>query len=156
MNWPSRLSPGCFSQWLADLIKGIPADVEFTGEEETMNKILMGLLLGLILGALDGATAWFTPAARPMITGIMVGSSIKGMLVGLLTGWFARKVQSVKWGVAVGAGLGLFFAFLVAAMPQPGGQHYYLEIMLPGFVVGAIIGFLTQTVGNPASAAKGA
>ena len=113
-----------------------------------MNKILVGLIFGLILGAIDGATAWFTPEVRPMMTSIMVGSSFKGMVVGLLSGWFARKVQSTKWGVVIGATLGLLFAFLVAAMPSETGKHYYLEIMLPGFVVGAIIGFLTQRLGN--------
>ncbi len=117
-----------------------------------MNKILAGLVFGLVLGAIDGATAWFTPDARSMMTSIMMGSSIKGMIVGLLSGWFARKVQSMKWGIVVGAALGLLFAFLVALMPSPNGQHYYLEIMLPGFVVGAIIGFLTQKVGRPRSA----
>lgn len=113
-----------------------------------MNKILVGIGFGLILGAIDGATAWFTPDARPMMTSIMVGSSVKGMLVGLLSGWFARKVQSTKWGIVVGAALGLLFAFLVAVMPSPNGKHYYLEIMFPGFVVGAIIGFLTQRLGT--------
>jgi uncharacterized membrane protein YeaQ/YmgE (transglycosylase-associated protein family) len=117
-----------------------------------MNKILVGLIFGLILGAIDGATAWFTPAVRPAIAGIMVGSSIKGMIVGLLSGWFARRVQSTKWGIVVGAALGLVFAFAVAAMPSETGKHYYLEIMLPGFVVGAIIGFLTQRMGAPVSA----
>ena len=112
-----------------------------------MNKILAGLVFGLILGAIDGATAWFTPEVRPMIAGIMVGSSIKGLIVGVLSGWFARKVNSVPWGIALGAGLGLLLAFAVASMPQPSGQHYYLEIMLPGFVTGAILGFLTQRAG---------
>lgn len=121
-----------------------------------MNKILTGIGFGLVLGAIDGATAWFTPDVRPMMTGIMVGSSVKGMIVGLLSGWFAQKVQSTKWGVIVGAGLGLLFAFLVAAMPSPNGKHYYLEIMLPGFVVGAIVGFLTQRLGNPSGVKTGA
>ena len=121
-----------------------------------MNKILVGLVFGLILGALDGATAWFTPEARSMLGGIMVGSSIKGMLVGLLSGWFARKVQSVTWGIVLGAGVGLLFAFIVAAMGSTNGNHYYLEIMLPGFVVGAIIGFLTQKLGSPRGAELGA
>src|SRR5262245_73321 len=113
-----------------------------------MNKIVVGLVFGLILGAIDGATAWFTPEVRPMIGSILVGSSFKGMIVGLLSGWFARKVQSTKWGIIVGAGLGLLFAYLVAAMPSENGQHYYLEIMLPGFVVGGIVGFLTQRMGT--------
>ena len=116
-----------------------------------MNKILVGIVFGLVLGAVDGATAWFTPEVRPMMTSIMVGSSVKGMIVGVLCGWFARKVRSTSWGIIVGAALGLFFAFLVAAMPSPNGKQYYLEIMLPGFVVGAIIGFLTQRLGTPRS-----
>lgn len=115
-----------------------------------MNKILAGLLFGLILGAIDGATAWFYPETRSVIGGILVGSSIKGMLVGLVSGWFARRVQSTKWGVVLGAALGLLLAFLVALM-----QHeHYLEIMMPGFITGAIIGFLTQRTGTPGLAVK--
>ena len=109
-----------------------------------MNKIWVGLLAGAILGALDGATAWFYPETRPVIGGILVGSTFKGMLVGLLSGWFARKVRSVKWGIALGAGLGLLFAYGIAAMDATSGQPHYLEIMLPGFITGAIIGFSTQ------------
>jgi hypothetical protein len=113
-----------------------------------MNKILVGLLFGLVLGAIDGATAWFYPETHSVIGGILVGSSIKAMLVGLFCGWFARRVQSVKWGVVLGSALGLLFAFLVALM-----QHeHYLAIMMPGFVTGAIIGFLTQRTGAPVPA----
>ena len=117
-----------------------------------MNKILVGLLAGLILGAIDGATAWFYPETRPVIGGILVGSSFKGMLVGLASGWFARKVQSTKWGIVVGAALGLLFAFGVAAMDATKGRQHYLEIMLPGFITGAIIGFSTQRADTPRSA----
>jgi hypothetical protein len=113
-----------------------------------MNKPLLGLLVGAVLGALDGATAWFTPAVRDQVAMIMVFSGIKGMIVGVLSGWFALKVRSVSKGVVFGCVVGLFFAYLVAAMPEPDGQHYYLEIMLPGFIVGGIIGFLTQVKGN--------
>lgn len=120
-----------------------------------MNKILVGLLFGLIFGALDGATAWFYPEARPLIASILLGSSFKGMVVGLLSGWFARKVQSTTWGIVLGAALGLLFAFLVAATDTLNGRHPYLEIMMPGFVVGAIIGFLTQRVGAPGLVRRG-
>jgi len=113
-----------------------------------MNKIVLGLLLGLVLGAADGATAWFYPETRPVVGSIMVGSCIKGMIVGMLTGWFARKVHSMTWGIIAGSAFGLFFAFLVATMSTMNGRHPYLEIMTPGFVVGAIIGFLTQRPGE--------
>jgi hypothetical protein len=119
------------------------------------NKVVIGLLVGLILGAIDGATAWFYPEARSVIASIMVGSSIKGMLVGILSGWFARRVHSLKWGIIVSAGVGLLLAFLVAAMNTLNGRHPYLEIMFPGFVVGAIIGFLTQKVGASPAEGKG-
>lgn len=113
-----------------------------------MNKVFVGLVFGMVLGAVDGATAWFYPETRSMLGGIMVGSSLKGMVVGVLSGWFAHRVQSMKWGIVAGAALGLFFAFLVAATDTVNGRHPYLEIMAPGFVVGAIIGFLTQRFGS--------
>ena len=117
-----------------------------------MNQIVAGLLLGLVLGAIDGATAWFYPEARSMMGGIMMGSSVKGMVVGLLCGWFARKVHSTRLGIVVGSALGLLFAFLVAATDTVNGEHPYLQIMLPGFVVGAIVGFLTQRIGGSKAA----
>ena len=60
------------------------------------------------------------------------------MVVGLLCGWLARKVQSTIWGIVLGSVLGLLFAFFVAAMDTVNGKHAYVEIMLPGFIVGAI------------------
>lgn len=113
-----------------------------------MNKVLSGVLIGGALGLVDGGTAWFTPAVRPEIMGILIGSSFKGMLVGIISALVARKVRSVPIGVTTGAVVGLLLAWGVAAIPQPNGDHYYLEIMLPGFVVGAIIGFLTQRTGT--------
>ena len=121
-----------------------------------MNKIVVGLLFGLALGVLDGATAWFYPETRPVIGSILIGSSFKGMLVGILSGWFARKVHSTGWGITVGSTLGLLFAFLVAYMDAKSGKQHYLEIMLPGFVVGAIVGFLTQRMGTPGVTNSGA
>ena len=113
-----------------------------------MNKPLVGIVAGAILGAVDGATAWFTPEARTMMASILMGSAMKGMVVGVICGLIARKVQSTTVGLIAGAGFGLLFAFIVAALPQPDGHHYYLAIMLPGFVVGAIIGLLTQRMGS--------
>jgi hypothetical protein len=111
-----------------------------------MNKILVGLLLGAGLGAVDGMTAWFTPAVRAGIIGIVIGSTFKGMIAGIAAGWFARKVQSVAWGIAFGLLVGALLAYGVAAM-----QHgYYFEIMLPGSIVGAIVGWATQRYGRPA------
>ncbi len=118
-----------------------------------MNKIVVGLAAGVVMGALDGATAWFYPDTRPVIGGIIAGSTFKGMLVGLFSGWLARKVDSMAWGIAAGAGLGLLLAYGVAVMQASTGQDHYLAIMLPGFVTGAIIGFSTQRMGTRRKAA---
>ena len=118
-----------------------------------MNKILVGLLLGGILGVFDGLTAWFTPEARAQLLGIVIGSTIKGMIAGIAAGWFARKVNSVPKGIVFGLAVGMLLAFAVAAMPNPEGKHYYFEIMLPGSILGAVVGFATQRYGRaPASA----
>ena len=118
-----------------------------------MNKALLGLVLGGILGIFDGLTAWFTPAVRPMLGAIVVGSTMKGLVAGVLTGWFARKVNSLGWGLIFGLGIGLLLAYLVAAMPGENGEHYYWEIMLPGAIVGLIVGYATQRYGKPAGSA---
>ena len=117
-----------------------------------MHKALLGLLLGGILGVFDGLTAWFTPEVRPMLLGIVIGSTVKGLLAGVLIGWFAKKVDSLPLGLLVGGGVGLLLAYLVAAMPSATGEHYYLEIMLPGAIVGLIVGWATQRYGRRALA----
>ena len=117
-----------------------------------MKKIIFGLILGGILGAFDGMTAWFTPAVRPQILGIIAGSSVKGLIAGILIGWFAKKVNSLPLGIVFGLGVGVLLAFIVAAM-QPPGQHYYFEIMLPGGLVGLVVGYATQKYGGSAQLA---
>ena len=102
-----------------------------------MNKPVAGILIGAALGVVDGCTAWFYPEARPQIAGILMGSTIKGLLVGLICGFVARKVNSVKVGLAVGAGVGLLLAFLVAAMPQPNVHPPLSADHVPGLCSGS-------------------
>jgi hypothetical protein len=110
-----------------------------------MKKIGIGLLAAGLLGALDGLTALLSaPETRPEIAGIVMGSTIKGLMVGVAAGFFARKFRSVPVGVAFGLGVGFALALLVAVMQG----KYYLEIVLPGSAVGAIVGFATQRYGQ--------
>jgi peptidoglycan/LPS O-acetylase OafA/YrhL len=113
-----------------------------------MKKPVLGMLLGGFLGIFDGLTALISaPEIAPEIMGIVIGSTVKGLLVGVLVGWFATRRQSIPAGVIAGLGVGAFLAFLVAAM-QPEGTNYYLEIMLPGSVLGMIVGYATQRYGR--------
>jgi hypothetical protein len=60
-------------------------------------------------------------------------------------------VQSVPKGIAFGFAVGLLLAFAVAAMPNPDGSHYWWQIMVPGSLLGGVIGWATQRYGRPAA-----
>ncbi|MFL5442630.1 MAG: hypothetical protein ACJ79W_26035 [Myxococcales bacterium] len=115
-----------------------------------MNRIAVGVLVGGVLGILDGLTAWFYPDVRSQLAGIVIGSTVKGLVAGAIIGLFARKVSSLGWTLVFGTFVGALFAFLVAHM----GGKYYLEIVLPGSLVGLFTGYATIRYGRaPASLA---
>jgi hypothetical protein len=105
-----------------------------------MKKLTFAVLLGGFLGIFDGLTAWFTPEVRADIVGIVIGSTIKGVLTGLLIGLFARRVRSLLWGTLFGLAVGAFFAYLILL----GNPGHALNIMLPGSLVGLIVGYAAQ------------
>jgi small basic protein len=105
-----------------------------------MTKPVLGVVVGAVLGLLDGLSAWFSPDARPIFVSIVIGSTLKGVVTGLLAGLIGRWKQSTLLGVVAGLLIGLALSSL-AALGQPG---HYLEIVLPGMVVGALVGFVTQ------------
>jgi MFS family permease len=111
-----------------------------------MKKPVFGLLLGGFLGVFDGLSALVSaPETAPQIGGIVIGSTIKGLLAGALIGWYARKKDSLMAGVIFGGIVGLALAFLVSLMQKMGGQPaYYWQIMLPGAILGLIVGYATQ------------
>ena len=112
-----------------------------------MSKPVFGMVLGGLLGIFDGLTALISaPETRPEIVGIVIGSTFKGILAGLLIGLFARKVRSLPLGIAFGLAIGLLFAYFVAAMQG----KYYFEIMLPGGILGLIVGYATYVYGDAA------
>ena len=83
-----------------------------------------------------------------MMAGIIFGSTIKGIMTGVVAGLVARKLHSVPIGTLIGLGVGLILSWWVAWMQ---GQ-YYFEIMLPGSILGAIVGFATQKLPKPQGA----
>jgi hypothetical protein len=114
-----------------------------------MSKTLLGAMVGGILGIFDGLSALLSaPETAPQIASIVIGSTIKGVIAGVLIGYFARKVNSLPLGVVFGTGLGLLLAFVVASLQAAEGKNYYWQIMLPGSVLGAIVGFATQRYGT--------
>lgn len=111
-----------------------------------MSKPIFGLLLGGILGIFDGLSALISaPAVAPDIVGIVIGSTLKGLIAGVLIGWFSKKVDSLPLALAFGLLVGAALAGLVVwAQVAAGEPAYVWEIVLPGSIVGLIVGFATQ------------
>jgi hypothetical protein len=105
-----------------------------------VKKVIFATMLGGFLGIFDGLTALFTPEVRDQIVGIVIGSTVKGLLTGVIIGFFARKVHSLPLGMVFGLAVGAFFAYLILLI-NPG---HALNIMLPGSLVGLIVGYTAQ------------
>ena len=113
-----------------------------------MSKPMLGLVLGGVLGIFDGLSALVSapddPAVRAGIVGIVIGSTIKGLITGVLIGWFAKRTESLGLAIGFGLTVGLALAYLVCLMQKLGGQPpYYWQIMLPGAILGVIVGYAT-------------
>ena len=106
-----------------------------------MTKPVYGLVLGGVLGVFDGLSALVSaPETAPQIVGIVIGSTFKGILAGALIGYFATRVRSMSLGVLFGAAVGAVLAYLIVAMGNP----YLWQIVLPGTLLGIIVGYATQ------------
>jgi hypothetical protein len=124
-----------------------------------MNKPMLGVCLGTVLGAIDGASAYFYPDVREhgMITGIVIGSMGKGLVAGLITGLVARKLKSVPLGIFAGLLVFAAITYPIAIMKNEITERvYFWEIMIPGAICGAIVGYATQRYGGGAKAVASA
>jgi hypothetical protein len=109
-----------------------------------MNKPVLGMTIGGVLGLFDGLSAWGFPEARTMMAGIIAGSVIKGIVTGLAVGVLVRRRRSVLLGVTTGLVVGAVLS-TGAAVGQP--DHYW-AIVLPGMLLGAIVGYVTPRYGS--------
>src|SRR6187401_3533374 len=109
---------------------------------------MLGVVLGGVLGIFDGLSALVSapndPKIREGIVGIVIGSTFKGLLAGALIGWYAKRARSLGATLGFGLVIGLALAFLVCLAQVMAGQNaYYWQIMLPGGIVGLIVGYAT-------------
>ncbi len=116
-----------------------------------LRRPVLGLLVGGVLGAFDGLSALVSaPEVREQIGGIVVGSSLKGLVAGLIVGAIARKITSTKLGVLVGTAVAFVLTAPIAHLNavHSGQPSYYYKIMLPGALVGALVGYVTTRYGH--------
>lgn len=118
-----------------------------------MTKPVLGLALGGVLGVFDGLSALISapgdPNVKAGIVGIVIGSTIKGILTGAIIGWYAKRTNSLAAGLVFGIVVGVALAGLVCLMQVLAGQPgYYWQIMLPGGLLGMIVGYATFRYGT--------
>ncbi len=114
-----------------------------------MNKILLGVILGGVLGAFDGLSALVSaPEVRPEIMTIVLGSMFKGLVAGAVIGWFARRKNNLPLGIVFGLIIGALCALPFAlGTDATTGKVYFWEILIPGSLVGLMVGYATQRYG---------
>ena len=114
---------------------------------------MLGLIIGSTLGLLDGLSGFLEPSLAPFMTSVVTFSMMKGLLSGLAIGFFSQRVRSMPLGLFAGIIIAAILSLLVILRA---GMGLFWDIMLPGMLLGLIVGFATQKYGRrvEASAAR--
>jgi hypothetical protein len=114
-----------------------------------MTKPMLGLVVGGTLGLLDGLSGFLEPSLAPAMTSVITFSLLKGLVSGVIIGWVAQRLHSMALGILAGTAIAAALSFLVILKA---GMALFWDIMLPGMLLGVIVGFTTQRFGNRAAA----
>lgn len=110
-----------------------------------LSKPVLGLAVGGFLGLLDGLSGFFEPSLAPVMASVITFSLLKGLLSGLATGYVSRRVRSMPVGILSGVAIASALSFLVILRA---GMALFWDILLPGMLLGAVVGFATQRFGR--------
>jgi hypothetical protein len=116
-------------------------------EESSMGitKPMLGLAVGGALGLLDGLSGFLEPSLAPLMGSVITFSLLKGLVSGIAIGYFSQRVRSMTAGIAAGI---LIAAGLSLLVVLHAGMALFWDILLPGMLLGAIVGFATQKFGG--------
>jgi hypothetical protein len=116
----------------------------------TLTKPMLGLAVGGTLGLLDGLSGFFEPSLAPVMGSVITFSLLKGLLAGLATGYVSQRVHSMTLGILAGTGIAAALSLLVILRA---GMALFWDILLPGMLLGVVVGFATQRFGRSADPA---
>jgi hypothetical protein len=111
----------------------------------SLTKPVLGLTVGGALGLLDGLSGFFEPSLAPVMGSVITLSLLKGLAAGVVTGYVSQRVHSMLLGILAGIGIAAALSLLVVLHA---GMALFLDIMIPGMLLGAIVGFATQRFGR--------
>jgi hypothetical protein len=121
------------------------------GNVMSLGKPMLGLAVGGTLGLLDGLSGFFEPSLAPVMTGVITSSLLKGLLAGVAIGYVSQKLRSMALGLLAGAAIGALLSLVVILWA---GMASFWDIMLPGMLLGVIVGFATQKFGTQVEAPR--
>jgi len=119
----------------------------------SLTKPMLGLAVGGVLGLLDGLSGFFEPSLAPVMGSVITFSLLKGLLSGIATGYVSQRVHSMLVGILAGIGIAAALSLLVILRA---GMALFWDILLPGMLLGAIVGFATQRFGQATKSAVAA
>src|SRR5882762_9237047 len=108
-------------------------------------KPMIGLAVGGTLGLLDGLSGFLEPSLAPLMGSVITFSLLKGLVSGVAIGFLSKRVHSMPLGILAGVLIAAVFSMLLILKA---GMALFCEIMLPGMLLGVIVGFATQRFGK--------
>jgi hypothetical protein len=111
----------------------------------SITKPMLGLAVGGALGLLDGLSGFLEPSLAPVMGSVITFSMLKGLVSGIAIGYFSQRVRSMAAGIMVGIAIAAVLSLLVV---MHAGMALFWDIVLPGMLLGAIVGFATQKFGG--------
>lgn len=118
-------------------------------QEMSITKPMLGFAVGGFLGLLDGLSGFLEPSLRAVMGSVITFSLLKGLVAGIATGYFSQRVHSMIAGILAGLGIAGVLSLLVILRA---GMALFWDILLPGMLLGGIVGFATQRFGSSGGA----
>jgi|SRR6266436_442229 len=116
------------------------------GHAMSLTKPMLGLAVGGTLGLLDGLSGFLEPSLAPVMSSVIALSLLKGLVAGIAIGSVSQRFHSMLVGILAGVGIAAALSLLVILRA---GMASFWDIMLPGMLLGVVVGFTTQKFGNP-------
>jgi hypothetical protein len=115
------------------------------GNAMSLTKPMLGLAVGGTLGLLDGLSGFLEPSLASVMTSVITFSLLKGLVSGAAIGYVSEKVHSIALGMLAGMAIAAVLSLLVILRA---GMSLFWDIMLPGMLLGVVVGFTTQKFGR--------
>jgi hypothetical protein len=121
------------------------------GNAMSVTKPMLGLAVGGTLGLLDGLSGFLEPSIAPLMGSVITFSLLKGLVSGIVIGYVSQRFHSMLVGILAGTGIAAALSLLVILHA---GMALFWDIMLPGMLLGVVVGFTTPKFGRQAEASR--